>query len=360
MTLVITDEDVKELLSMQECIDAMRVCFTQFAEGIAVSRPRLRYRMPSPKEGYTYSANIHVGAVPAFNTAVVRAGSNVGREISATRRASESPTSNNPGLVILYSLTTGEPLALIHEYYLSGIRVAATSALALSTMAPSVEVVGLLGTGKQARAHLEAFDSLGTVKRVHTFSPNAQHLAEFVDSYEGNMEIVQEPSAEGLAANSEAVCCATNSLVPVLLGRWLRSGQLVISIANTDVNSPAPRSEVDSDVMTMASAIVVNDRESVYSNNQRELLDLLEDGRVPEGIIYELAEVVSGKRRLVLEGDDQFVYYKNNTGMGMQFAAAGGVIYQNALKKGVAREIPTDWLITDLSDAYSKGFFPSP
>lgn len=360
MTLIITDKDVEDLISMRECIDAMRVCFSQFAEGIAVSRPRLRYRVPTQNHDYTYSANIHVGAVPAFDTAIVRAGSNVGKTVDPSRRGTQGPTPSNPGLVILYSLSTGEPLALIHEYYLSGIRVAATSALALEAIAPATEVVGLIGTGKQAKAHLEAFSTIPSVQRVHVYSPNPIHLAEFVSSAaKSGPEIIPETSPEGLTSNVRAVCCATSSLSPVLLGRWLHEGQLVISIANTDINSPAPRSEVDADVILMASSVIVNDRESIHSNNQRELLDLIADGTVLAENIHELGEVIVGSRPVTLK-DDNIIYYKNNTGMGMQFAAAGAIIYQNALKHGVEHEIPTEWLVTDLSDAYAKGFYPSP
>ena len=64
MTIIITDEDVRRLLPMRECIEAMRVAFRDFADGSAVNRPRMRYLAKHPDPDRRYLANVHVGAVP--------------------------------------------------------------------------------------------------------------------------------------------------------------------------------------------------------------------------------------------------------------------------------------------------------
>lgn len=360
MALVITDRDVERLLSMRECIDAMKVAFKQFAEGTAVSSPRLRYTLPSSTPGYMYWANIHVGAVPAFDAACVRAGSSVGQNVDENRRGSRGPTPARWGIITLYSLHTGEPLAFIHESYLSGIRVGATSAVAVDVVAPvTASTLGLLGTGKQARAHLDAIRLVRPIQAVHVYSPNPAHLEEFVRStaIEG-VQVIAEADPRDVVSASEVVCCATNSLSPVLFGHWLHPGQVVISIANSDVNSPKPRSEVDADTIRLASSIVVNDRESIVSNRQRELLDLYDDGSVLPENVCELGELLVGERSVTVDANS-IVYYKNNTGMGMQFAATGGLLYQKALQQGAEHEIPSSWFETDLSEQYAQGYFPS-
>ena len=77
MAIFITDADVRRLLSMRECIDAMRTCFEDLADGSAVSLPRLRYRIPSGVADRSYFANVHVGAAPSYGVACVRAGSHL-------------------------------------------------------------------------------------------------------------------------------------------------------------------------------------------------------------------------------------------------------------------------------------------
>ena len=93
MTIIITDEDVKRLLPMRDCIEAMRVAFGDLADGAAVNRPRMRYLARHPDPERKYLANVHVGAVPSYGVACVRAGSQVIRPPSAAndRRLYENP-----------------------------------------------------------------------------------------------------------------------------------------------------------------------------------------------------------------------------------------------------------------------------
>ena len=159
MTIIITDEDVRRLLPMRECIDAMRVAFRDFAAGEAVNRPRMRYLAKHPDPDRRYLANVHVGAVPSSGIACVRAGSQIMRPPTAARerRTYENPQAFNWGFVILFSIETAEPLALLHEFHLSGMRVGATTAVAVDAIArPDAHTLGLFGTGKQARNALEA------------------------------------------------------------------------------------------------------------------------------------------------------------------------------------------------------------
>jgi len=75
--------------------------------------------------------------------------------------------------------------------------------------------------------------------------------------------------------------------------------------------------------------------------------------------IRDLGELVTGKV-LGRRGDDEINLYASNTGTGNQFAAAGAMVYEKAKAKGLGREIPTDWFMTDLKEWAERGFFPSP
>ena len=133
----------------------MRVAFRDFANGIAVNRPRMRYLAQHPDPERKYLANVHVGAVPSYGIACVRAGSQIIKPPSATndRRLYENPKAFNWGIVILYSIETAEPLALMHEFQLSGMRVGATTGVAVDAIArKDAATLGLFGTGKQAHA----------------------------------------------------------------------------------------------------------------------------------------------------------------------------------------------------------------
>jgi ornithine cyclodeaminase/alanine dehydrogenase-like protein (mu-crystallin family) len=366
MTIIITDEDVKRLLPMRDCIEAMRVAFGDLADGVAVNRPRMRYLAQHPDPERRYMANVHVGAVPSFGVACVRAGSQILKPASASndRRLYENPQPFNWGIVILYSLETAEPLALLHEFLLSGMRVGATTGMAIDQIARAdANTLGLFGTGKQARSALEAIALVRPIRRVNVFSPSAEHRAAFArELSRDGLDVVAAADARAVVRGADIVCCATNAMQPVFDGDWLEDGQVVVSIANSDVTNK--RSEVDRRTFERASAIVINDWESVIDNDQTELLDPLKDGAIRREQIHELGDLVRGKARVTqpprAASPHGVIYYKNNSGLAIQFAAAGGILYRRALAQGSNKTIPTEWLGSDLSAYYQAGFRPSP
>jgi ornithine cyclodeaminase/alanine dehydrogenase-like protein (mu-crystallin family) len=103
-------------------------------------------------------------------------------------------------------------------------------------------------------------------------------------------------------------------------------------------------------VFARATDIVVNDWASVVANEQTELLDPIGKGIVDRDRVVELGEVLAGRAE-VRQTDDNLVYYKNNTGLGMQFAAAGAIIYRK-MKDETNRVIPREWLA---AEKYTQG-----
>src|SRR5262245_36747171 len=124
MSIIITDADAERLLSIPEAIEAMRVAFRDLAEGKAANPPRLRYSSTTPDPTRRYTANIHAGAVESAGVACVRAGSAFSPVQAADGRKITIADDVNYTIIILYDLRTGEPLAFMHETYLSGLRVA--------------------------------------------------------------------------------------------------------------------------------------------------------------------------------------------------------------------------------------------
>jgi alanine dehydrogenase len=366
VTLIITDDDVKRLLPMEDCIEAMRVAFRDFADGIAVNRPRLRYLARHPDPERKYLANVHVGAVPSYGVACVRAGSQIIKPPSANndRRLYENPKAFNWGIVILYSIETAEPLALMHEFQLSGLRVGATIGVAVDQIArKDAATLGLFGTGKQAHYALEAIACVRPIRRVNVYSPSVEHRAAFVrDMGRDGLEVVAVSEAKSVVGGADVVCCATTSMKPVFDGDWLEDGQLIVSIANSDVTNK--RSEVDHRTYERATAVIVNDWESVVDNDQTELLDPIKHGVIRQDQVHELGDLLTGKVELAQPppgaGQNGIIYFKNNSGLAIQFAAAGGILYKKAVAEGSNKTIPTEWLGSDLSTYYQAGFRPSP
>ena len=366
MTIIITDDDVQRLLPMRDCIEAMGVAFRDFANGIAVNRPRMRYLAQHPDPERKYFANVHVGAVPSYGMACVRAGSQIIKPPSPTndRRLYENPQPFNWGIVILYSIETAEPLALLHEFQLSGMRVGATTGVAVDAIARAdAATLGLFGTGKQAHAAFEAITCVRPIRRVNVYSPSVEHRTAFVrEMAREGMDVVAVDNPKAVVAGADIVCCATTAMTPVFDGDWLEDGQLVVSIANSDVTNK--RSEVDRRTYERANAVIVNDWESVIDNDQTELLDPIKESVIRQEQVHELGDILIGKVKLAQPprgaGEKGIIYFKNNSGLAIQFAAAGGILYKKAIAQGNNKTIPTEWLGSDLSAYYKAGFRPSP
>jgi ornithine cyclodeaminase/alanine dehydrogenase-like protein (mu-crystallin family) len=343
MTIIITDADAERLLSIPEAVEAMRLAFRDLAEGRAVNPPRLRYSAPTPDPARRYTANIHAGAVASAGVACVRAGSAFAPVEQAGGRKVNVADDVNYSIIILYDLGTGEPLAFMHETYLSGLRVGATSALAVSLAArEDAEVLGLFGTGMQAAPNCKAICAVRPIKRVKVFSPNPAHRAAFVERMAGEkFETIAVDDPREVVRGAHVVACMTNSKVPVLNGEWVEGGQMVITIANSDVINA--RHEVDETTFARASEIIINDWDSVEANGQVELSGPIAKGLVKRESVHELGDIVAGKATLKRHRNG-IVFYKKNTGLAMQFAACGAILHRKLLAEGTNRTVPTEWL----------------
>ena len=364
MTLVLSDVDVAKLMPMADCIEAMEVAFRDHALSGAVNIPRIRYISPTTSPDAVYASNVHIGTTPSYDTAAIRIGGNTrGTDPAVRVGPAAGPGSRNWGFICLIDMQTGAPLAFIQEFYLSGIRVGATSGVAAKHLAPpDAHTVCMFGSGKLARTDLEALVQVRPVRSVRVFSPTKEHREEFCREMGRQLEIDVTPfdGPREAMQGADIICCATNagyvSGLPVFDGDWLEPGQFVISLQNSDANFK--KSEVDETTFARSSFICINDRESVHANGQRELLDPIDAGLVSWDRICTLGEVAAGTTPLEAKPGD-IVYYKNSTGMGIQMSAAGALLYRKAREMGVGHEIPTEWFGSDVSAWNQRGFHPS-
>ncbi len=361
--LLINDTEVRQVLKMADCIEAMEQAFAEEARGIAVNRPRVRYKVPPDISKPGYMANIIPGAVPTTGMAALRYDSTIVQErvVGETKRMEfPSPKKRSWGFVLLFSLETGEPLALIHDFSLSAMRVGATTGIAHRALSKKdSKIVAIFGSGNEARRNLEAICYVRKIDQVRIYSPTAEHRETFAQEMSEmlKVEVRPVPHPQTAMKGADIVMCATNSSQPVFDGNWLEPGQFVTTIANSD--GVHRRTEADSTTMIRSDLIVLNNRETAIQNQQRELLDLIDQRQFGWDKVCELGEVLIAKHP-GRTSDQQIIYYKSNTGVGIQFAAAGALIYEACKKQGLGKELPTEWFGADLSEWIDEGFLPSP
>ena len=361
MVMIINEEEGKELLTMGECIDLMEDVFREIGRGNGVNRPRLRYSCPTPDPKAKYFANIHAGALPKYGVAALRLNSRLAEEKDdETRRVEfQHPTKRYWGHFLVYSLETAELLGIIVDGTISPLRVGATSGAAVRLLARAdSRVAGLFGTGHQAELHARALADALPLQRMKVYSPSRAHREEFCARFGDELGIPVTAAAEpaDVVKGSDVICCATNSSGPVFDGKDLEPGQTVVSIVNSDV--VFERHEVNRETFRRSDLIVVNDRESLHANRQKELLDPIEAGETSWERVVELGEVVNG----IAEGrrdPSDVIYYKNNSGMAIQFAAMGKAVLDKARETGIGRDLPGEWFSADLEPWFARGYSPA-
>ncbi len=337
-------------MTVGDCLEVMEWAYRDLAEGKAVEELRQRMFVDSKGSGQVYGLGRQAAALPRFGIAALR--------ITSSRRQ-EARQPRDYHLVLLFGLESGELLAILQGFTLSGLRLGATTGLAAKYLARSNGAgVGVLGSGKQARANLEGIIAATGIKRTKIFSPNSSHRTLFCEEMARKLkiEVIPVEQPREVFKDSAVVLCASNAWEPIFDGNWIEEGTLVISLRNSDLNK-RPR-EFDETTVRRSSFVVVCAKKQLQSDNQREILDPIEHGAVGWENVHELAELVAGKvpgRR----SSNEIIFYHSNVGMGIQFAAAGFQALNIARERKFGRELPQEWFFTDMSPWLEMGFHPT-
>jgi ornithine cyclodeaminase/alanine dehydrogenase-like protein (mu-crystallin family) len=250
------------------------------------------------------------------------------------------------GLVELFSAATGELLAIMPDGFIQQTRVGVTSALGMKVMArKNSEVLGLIGSGGQARSHYRYMTAVMPLKKVKVFSPNPDHRRAFVEEMARETGVAGESVSSAVEAvkDSDVICSATNSSRPVVKPDWLELGMHYNSIREFETDLAALDKCDLVAIHTHFGGIfhyqppgIVEDMPGVRREKPRDWT------RYPE-----ICDLIAGKVPS-RSNDKQITFFLNNVGTGVQFAAMGHCAYQGAKEKGLGREIPSEWFLQDI------------
>ncbi len=272
MSLFLSEDEVARVLPMEEVITAVEDAFRQLGLRKAVNRPRHRVISDSTVL-HTMSA-----AIPSLGVMGLKAYS--------------SSRGGGRFLAMLYSTTTGELLAVMEANTLGQLRTGAASGVATKYLArPNAGVVGIIGTGWQARSQLIAISKVRPVALVHVYSRDPARRSAFAEEMirELGAEVATAESAQEAVADVDIIVTATTSREPVLLGAWLRPGVHINAIGSNWAN----KREIDTAVVRRADRIVVDDLEQAKIE-AGDLLRPLDEDLLDWSSIVELGQLVTG------------------------------------------------------------------
>ena len=354
MVLVLKNEQINGLVPMAEEIEAIEQAFRELGEGVAMTSPRARLRTPWKEPGGQYYFNNIMGLVPGMKSMALRIDSSFSKEVKVAGASRRVYPGDFVGLVFLFDMDTCELLAIMDDHVISTMRVGATSGVATKYLArKDAEVMGLLGSGEQARTQLTAALAVRPINKVKVYSPTRENRERFARemSRQCGVEIVSVASAEEAIRGSDIVSSATNTVEPVVQGRWLEEGAHVNSIVGGD--GYLPRRELDDETIRRAGLIIVGYKPQIFLDRQAEFAGQLARGTLNPDDLHELGELLTGKCR-GRKDEKEITLFKNNTGMGIQFAATARIVYEKARQKGVGAELPLELFMTRRGEkAYS-------
>ncbi|HXP92537.1 MAG TPA: ornithine cyclodeaminase family protein [Candidatus Binatia bacterium] len=362
MTLVLNNDEIAELLPMADCLARLEETYRDLGEGRAASRPRAEIVGPSDERG-RYIFKTMDGMTPRYEVAALRLNSDVIRwsEGSAGIRKDKQPVAGDGkwvGLVLLFSMRTGEPLAIMPDGVMQRLRVACTNAVAAKYMAaPDASVYALFGAGWQASGQALAMAQVRPLREMRIYSPtpaNRERLAKQLAGELGiDVKAVDDPRA--CAHGADIVGMATNSVTPVVQADWVAPHAHVTSLKDLELGDGilerSAQVIVNARIDRPANYFVGRGEEPIFEHDPPEIMagemKKKRAARRPNAVDLtrqpNLGELVAGKVPAAPAG--RMTCFVNTIGLGMQFAALGSLAHERARERGIGREIPTDWFL---------------
>jgi len=294
--LFLNEEQVRKHLPMAELIPAMEKALIEFSAG-KVSQPVRSVINVDPPGGF-------LGLMPALTPDGLGL-----KAVTFFPSNAEHGIPTHMATIFLVDPQTGTPLAIMDGRLITEMRTAAVSATATKLLAsPNAKILAMLGTGVQARSHVEALRVVRKFEEIRIWSPTREHAERFAKEVGATAM-----SAEGAVRGADVIVTATNSKTPVLKGAWLKPECHVNAIGAC---RPDWR-ELDDEAMS--NVIFVDSREGAL----KESGDVILSGAK---IYAELGEALGGK---VPSRANETTIFKS-LGMAVEDIAAAMLVYRSA------------------------------
>ena len=314
MVIHITDDQVQELLPMKECMQALEDALRLAAEGVGGSLVRQTLYWPGGR------FRLMAGSAPGHDT--------VGFKVYG----------GGVNLVLAFSVANNNLEAIMESRVLSELRTGAAGGLAAKYMAKDdASIIGIIGSGSQSKAQVEAICSVRPIKHVKVFTRTAENrepfAAELNDAFD--LTAVAVTSAEECITGSDIIITATGSRNPVFEASWLTPGAHINAIGAT---TPGRR-EIDEATVGRCDVVVVESLAQAKLECGELIMaeerDTFQWSKAVE--FRHLVSGVAGKRP-----SPQSITLFDALGVAMEDMAAAGVVLKKAKEQGLGVELPVE------------------
>jgi alanine dehydrogenase len=367
--LLINNEVVESVLTMDLTLTALDQAYRQHVLREAVCRPRIDIQIPTndPKKVYRWGT-MEGGSMSGYFA--IRMKSDIIYETEYEGAVTQEKYCKQPGtycgLILLFSVDNGEPLAILNDGVLQHMRVGADGGLGVKYAArQEVYTVGMLGSGGQARSHMAAFMQVRpNIKRLQVYSPtpaNREKFAEEVRELYG-IEVKVCTAPEQVYEDADILAAITDSAVQVINPDLIRPGMHIVNIGGGgkpgsklfekvnlylrfgNVTAPwgLPDFPVTDEYLTFAAEPTSVAIPKMKHTGRRGHGSLVMEGAV------SFEDIVHKDLQSARTNDAQISYSERGNLQGHQFWSVAGKVYEQARARGLGRELPAEWFLQNI------------
>ena len=316
--LFLDEACVRRLVTMDDALAAVEEVFAAQGRGEVFNVPRVR----APVKGGTLRITAAVLSYRGY----------YGVKVSSTAVFH----SNAGRMFCLYREESGELCAVVQVFAMGALRTGAASGIATKYLAnPDAAVLGVLGSGRQARTQVDAVCAVRPIREIRVWSPRAASREAFCADVKNVNKINAIPvdTPEAAVRGADVLVTATTATAPVLQGAWLKPGAHINAIgANFE-----HRRELDSAAVAAATFIATDDTEQVRYEST-DLAVPVAEGRLSWEQVHSLGDVVAGRLKGRTAPSDITLF--KSLGVAIEDVALAARAYEKALQSGVGMTLP--------------------
>ena len=351
---LLTESDVKAVLTMDDLIETMTSALRRFSSAQVVQpvRPTI-----------AIAADAFFATMPAY----VRSASLSGERQDASGAAlgaklvtvfggnSARGLHTHLATVVLLDPETGALWAILDGRYITEARTAAVSAVSSRLLArPTASSLAIIGSGVQARSHLQALSRVHQLKQVTVWSPQKPHRDQFVadqvasrsradhDQVESRLDtsytIAAVDHAGEAVVGADIIVIASSSTTPVLENGWVKPGAHVISVGATRPN----HREMDPALVARAR-LFVDSRQAALVEAGDIVMGIQEGRFTADHIIGEIGQLLGSAGteagRIAGRTSDTDITIFKSLGMAVEDVTAADLAYRRAVERGIGQEL---------------------
>jgi ornithine cyclodeaminase len=321
---LLTEDHVKAVLPMTALIQAMESAIARFSAG-EVLQPVRTVLTVGPTRAY-------YGLMPAYIEQPARMGAKL---VTVFNHNHTKGLPSHLATIVLFDPETGALVALMDGRYITEARTAAVSAVSTRHLAKAdAATLAILGSGVQARSHLEAYAEVRPLINVRIWSPHAASRERFVSDMQPHVpaRIEATDTAEAAVRGADLIVLVTSSPTPVIRDEWVSPGAHVVCVGacRPDQREMAPE-------LVARGRLFVDSRAAALVESGDIVQGIREQRFDASHIAGELGELVLGRVKGRTRSDEITIF--KSLGMAVEDVVAADLALQKAIETGAGTQL---------------------